>query len=147
MTLSDHQANFLDDIASLIRLARDVLGVKITAGEFYRPQWVQDVYVESGKSWTQNSRHSLRLAADFNLFDGGSWQEDELGPVYAGGVYRTATEAYRELGRYWESLSPFNVWAVRKDGRLTDGNHFERRTTRRSATRDEEDAALQQTTA
>ncbi len=144
MKLSDHQANFLGSIHMLIGWALDNR-LKLTAGEFYRAQWVQDRHVQAGRSWTRNSRHTQRLAADFNLFDGGIWGAGTVNSEssYLGGTYRTATEAYRELGRYWESLSPYNVWAVRlKDGTLTDGNHFERRTTKRKQTRDEEDAEI-----
>ena len=128
MKLSDHQAHFLKDVATLIATAP--ADWKITGGELYRNPALQKYYVEAGLSWTLNSRHASRLAIDLNLFTGGEW----VGDSYDGGEYQSGTESYRPLGKVWEDLSPFNVWAVRlRKGTLTDGNHFERLTTPREA--------------
>jgi hypothetical protein len=136
LSLSDHQAKFLEDVCYLVMWAHGN-NLKLTGGELYRNPALQQYYVQAGLSWTNNSRHSDRLAVDLNLFSGGFWEEGR----YQGGSYKTDTESYRELGRVWESLSPHNVWAVRKSsGVLTDGNHFERRTTHRTMTRDEEES-------
>lgn len=126
MSLSDEQWAFLQDVATLISYAAE-RGWKLTGGELARTDEQQALYVAAGKSWTARSRHQDKLAIDLSLF--------------LDGVYQQTTEAYRDLGRFWESLGPLNVWAVRlRSGRLTDGNHFERRITGRTATRDEEDA-------
>jgi peptidoglycan L-alanyl-D-glutamate endopeptidase CwlK len=126
MSMSDEQWAFLQDVAALVALAAE-RGWNLTGGELWRTDDQQRLYIEQGKSWTSRSRHQDRLAIDLNLF--------------LDGVYQQSTEAYRDLGRAWEALSPHNVWAVRlRSGRLTDGNHFERRTAPRAATRDEEES-------
>lgn len=110
MKLSDHQFEFLKDFALLVLFATQK-GYKVTAGELWRPDEMQRIYVEQGKSKTYEGKHTKRCAGDLNLF--------------IDGEYQTGTEAYQELGDFWESLNFWNRWG----GNFTtikDGNHFER---------------------
>ena len=110
MKLSDHQAVFTIDIARLVLwVDGSVPGYRVRFREVYRPQEMQQLYVDTGRSWTTNSQHSKSLAADLVLD--------------IDGVYQRDTEAYTPLGVKWESLSSHNRWG----GRFSDGNHFERR--------------------
>ena len=120
MSLSDEQWEFLQDFGKLIKWCADS-GYKITAGELYRTLDQQQIYVDKGLSWTLDSYHMKRLAADVNLFVDG---------VYVGDLSHQEQEvAYKPLGDYWEYLNPKNKWGV---GGTTgapdkDFNHFERR--------------------
>jgi hypothetical protein len=105
VTLSDHQWEFLQDLALLILWAKR-RGYKVTGGDLYR-----DPRAPYG---IKNSLHKQRLAVDLNLFEKreGSW------------VYLSSTESHRPLGEFWESLNLYNRWG----GRFKDGNHYERQT-------------------
>ncbi len=107
MSLRQKQSKFTRHIAQLIAFATDQ-GYEVTFGEAHRPNWVQKVYFLKRKSKTLNSYHTKRLALDLNLFKNG--------------LYLTETEDYRELGDYWESLSPECIWGGRWGW---DGNHFQ----------------------
>lgn len=110
MKLYQHQFEFLKDLAILIQYA-ERLGFELTGGELERKKEMQDIYFKDGRSKTLDSLHLKKLAIDLNLF--------------IAGVYQTSSEAYRVLGLFWESLSPYNRWG----GNFTtikDGNHFER---------------------
>lgn len=74
--------------------------------EAYRTPEQAKLNAQKG-SGIANSLHCQRLAVDFNLF--------------INGEYQTRTEAYRELGEYWESLG--GAWGGRFKNR-PDGNHF-----------------------
>jgi hypothetical protein len=115
MTLSEHQATFLRDIAFLILWASSG-GVRIRAGQFGRSDEEQARLRAAGKSRVVRSKHQDRLAADLilDIKKDGRW------------VYQTETEAYEDLGKKWEALSEHNVWGGRWTG-FPDGNHFERR--------------------
>lgn len=108
MKLRKHQSEFALDFAKLIIFAYKQ-AYELTINEVLRPQEMQDIYVAQGKSWTNKSQHRLKLAGDLNLFKDNK--------------YLATTKAHKELGIYWESLSPYNVWG----GRFRDGNHYERR--------------------
>lgn len=118
MKLSDHQFEFLKDVAKLIEFAVKQ-GMKVTGGELYRPQLMQDHYFDTGKSKTKNSYHSKRLAIDLNFF-----YEGRLTYEF---------EKILKIGNYWESLNPLNRWGGDWNGNdLNDDNfvdtpHFERR--------------------
>ena len=94
----------------LIMFANRQHGCRVRLREVTRPTMLQKLYVKLGLSWTKDSWHLESLAMDLILDINGQWQSD--------------SEAYRPLGIYWESLSPYNRWG----GRFGDGNHFERRT-------------------
>jgi hypothetical protein len=108
MTLSDKQWEFLKDVCLLIQFA-ERKGWKLTGGELWRPQEMQDIYVERGLSQTREGQHLKRLAIDLNLFVDGKFMQK--------------TEDHKELGEFWESIRPENRWG----GRFNDGNHYERR--------------------
>ena len=109
MSLSKQQAEFAADVARLI-LHINEAGYTCTFGEAWRPAVTAEYYAKAGIG-TKDSLHLERLAIDLNLFRNGSWL--------------SSTEAHRQFGEYWESLSPLNRWG----GRFAkpDGNHYERR--------------------
>lgn len=109
MSLVTEQWLFLQDVAKLIAQVPR-LGLMATAGELWRPQAMQDLYLAQGKTRAKTSNHTRRLAVDLNIFKGGAFATlDEIRP----------------LGIFWESLGPLNRWG----GNFTtirDGPHFER---------------------
>lgn len=105
MKLSDQQIAFTLNIARLIDYAYSK-GYGLTFGDAYRDARVHGEFGTKASYSAAKSVHKVRLAVDFNLFKGG--------------IYRTETSAYTELGEYWESLHPLNRWG----GRWQDGNHF-----------------------
>lgn len=110
MSMVNEQWHFLKDIALLIKYAES-RGFVLTGGELWRTPEQQKIYVETGRSKTMNSNHLKRLAMDFNIFVDGElcWDMSKL----------------KELGTYWESLSPENRWGG-FFSTLTDMPHFER---------------------
>lgn len=106
MTLRQKQSLFVSLIARLIHHAYDE-GYELTFGEAWRSPEEAARHAAAGTGIAQ-SLHTQRLAIDLNLFKAGA--------------YLTTTEAYRELGEYWEGLHPLCRWG----GRFTkpDGNHF-----------------------
>lgn len=118
MGLIQEQWEFLKDVAKLINEA-DRLGIQLTAGEMYRTQEQQEIYVRTGKSKTMNSNHLKRLAVDFNFFING-----EL-------VYNHPL--IDELAKYWELLNIKNRWGGNFDkdwsrpDSFKDQPHFERK--------------------
>ena len=107
MTRSDHQWAFLKDLAELVWFAGECMGWKLTGGELWR------VPGSDRAKMNPTSQHPKRLAIDLNLF-----KPNADGRM----VYVRATAQHKELGEFWESLSPFNRWG----GRFRDGNHYER---------------------
>jgi hypothetical protein len=109
MTLSDHQWEFLKDIAKLVVFC-DVQGYKLTGGELWRTVEQQRSYVDKKLSRTMDSKHLKRLAIDLNLFIDGNYRIDKA--------------AFEPLAKFWASLSERNVsgydWGW-------DYNHFERK--------------------
>jgi hypothetical protein len=81
----------------------------VTMGDSFRDPRSHGRYGDQSPYGSPTSLHKVRCATDLNLFieDG----------------YQTNSEKYHDLGEYWESLSPHNVWG----GRFQDGNHFETR--------------------
>lgn len=77
-------------------------------GEVKRPQEMQEIYLQHGKTKTINSKHLIQLAGDVNLFIDGS--------------YITDREPYGPLAEYWKSLHPDNVAGYDWEW---DANHFE----------------------
>jgi len=117
MSLVQLQAEFLLDACKLIQKATE-LGYTATAGELFRPQEMQEIYVKTGRSKTLTSQHGKRLAIDLNLFkDGKLCTRDQIKP----------------LGDWWESLHPKNRWGGNwrglvdaKKSSFVDAPHFER---------------------
>lgn len=118
MTLSDHQWEFLQDIAMLIMFAWHK-NIKLTGGELQRTEEMQRIYLAQKKTKTLNSQHLKKLAIDFAVFKPG---EDV--PTYD-------WDSIKVLGDYWESLNPLNRWGgdFNKDNiknGFIDSPHFER---------------------
>ena len=88
MTLSEQQCRFTFNLSRLIAQAVG-LGYEIKILEVNRTVETQKEYVAKGVSWTMDSRHLDKLAADVMIYKNGLVVEDE---------------AYRPLGVYWESL-------------------------------------------
>jgi hypothetical protein len=98
--LRDRQVKFARAIPRLIDAAF-VLGYEVTIGDGYR-----DPRCSYG---AKNSNHGKRLAIDLNLFKDGR--------------YLTRTKDHQKLGEYWESIG--GKWGIMKNGKRTDGNHYE----------------------
>lgn len=109
MSLVNEQAAFLQDVAKLIQQVPKV-GLQATAGELWRPQEMQDLYLAQGKTKAKTSNHTRRLAIDLNVFKGGSM---------------ATLDQIRPLGQFWESLNPLNRWGG-NFSTIKDGPHFER---------------------
>lgn len=108
-SLGELQEEFARDLVKLISYA-NFLGYEVRIGEVLRTKEQQEIYVAQGLSRTHNSLHLDKLAADLHFRKPPS-----------------KTLAYpRELGNYWESLSPLNkagmLWVSFKDY-----PHFEKR--------------------
>ena len=117
-TLSDKQKIFAKYFAMLIQFVNAQEGYSCTIGEVERPQVLQDIYVQTGKSKTKTSYHSTNCAGDLR--------------IYRKGVFLTATIDYLFAGKYWESLDKECIWGGRfGDNPATpeiegwDGNHFQ----------------------
>ena len=111
MSLSNEQWEFLKDVARLI-LKADELGYKLTGGELWRPDEMQEIYLATGKSHVNRSQHQDRLAIDFNLFVNGA-------------IQWIKNDDWIVLGDFWKSLSSKNRWGG--DWKtLLDQYHFER---------------------
>jgi len=100
----DLQCKFARMVAKLIFKALE-LGLQVTLGEAWRPDWVAKQYAARGEG-VYPSYHTSRLAIDINLF--------------RDGVLLTASEDYRPLGEWWETIG--GTWGGRF--RHPDGDHF-----------------------
>lgn len=103
-TLRQKQSRFVRSVGLLIGKIY-ALGYEATLGDGYRDPRVFGKFGEKVSYSNANSCHKLRLAIDLNLFKDGK--------------YLTATEDYRPIGEYWESLG--GVWGGSWGA---DGNHF-----------------------
>lgn len=107
MKLGQHQEAFARDVEALLAFAH-ALGYGVRIGECWRPDEMQRIYVEQGRSKTMQSRHQQKLAIDLHFTKDGRLVYPE------------------RIGRFWESLSPENsagmFWRSFKDA-----PHFERR--------------------
>jgi hypothetical protein len=112
MALVPEQHTFLQHAAQLIMFAGEQ-GFYVTGGELYRTKEQQQIYLDTGKSKTMNSKHLTRLAIDLNFIT----KEGQL-------VYDVSK--LKDIGHFWESLSSKNsagmFWETFKDV-----PHFERR--------------------
>ncbi len=103
MTLGSKRRQLTRMIGQLIEFAY-ANGYELTFGDAYREPRVHGAVGEKKSYSSAVSLHKERRAVDFNLFKGGK--------------YMTASEDYRELGEFWESIG--GAWG----GRFNDGNHF-----------------------
>ena len=109
-SLVGEQAAFLLDVCNLIQFATNE-GWVLTGGELWRSAEQQEIYFKTGRSKTMNSKHLTRCAIDLNFFWKGKLIWDR--------------ELIRNVGEYWESLSPKNKWGGNFKG-FVDVPHFER---------------------
>mgnify|MGYP001559547470 CR=1 FL=1 len=107
MTLREQQSIFVFLVANLINYAR-AQGYELTWGETYRSPEEAKRLADAGLG-SALSLHPLRLAVDLNLF--------------IDGEYQTSTEAYQQLGEWWEQQHLLARWGGRFSKR-PDGNHF-----------------------
>jgi len=115
MNLGEKQKLFPLLVNKLIAYAYSQ-GYSLTYGETWRSPETAALYAKQGKGIAK-SLHSLRIAVDFNLFQGET--------------YLTQSEDYEALGKYWEGLSEEGLvccWGGRfkgsKGNPKPDGNHF-----------------------
>jgi hypothetical protein len=112
MKTSDHQWEFLQDVAWLINYAKE-MGYKLTGGELYRTEFQHQYNIEHGLTKAKRSNHQDRLAIDFNLFIDGKVINDKKHPAWVG------------LGVYWEGMNKLNRWGGNFTS-INDPYHFER---------------------
>jgi peptidoglycan L-alanyl-D-glutamate endopeptidase CwlK len=84
-------------------------GWESTLGEVQRTKYQQEEYVRLGKSWTMNSNHIKKCAADIFL-----WIDGNVTWKY---------EDYKVLGDYWKTLDERCAWGG--DWKSRDSVHFE----------------------
>lgn len=113
MIVSDHQYEFLKDLAKLIQFIESD-GQKVTATWLKRDRELQRKMVENGLSKTMDSKHLDSLAIDLNFF--------------INRKYTTKKEDIEKYGKYWESLNSLNRWGgyFKGFGKDGDSGHFER---------------------
>lgn len=111
MNLSKNQQIFAEHVMKLLTFIH-AIGFRVTFGEAYRTPEQQEIYLRTGKSKTNNSRHLKKCAIDLNFFD----KENNL-------TYDKKT--LEEIGVYWESLDPLNTWGGHFKN-FVDTPHFER---------------------
>jgi len=104
MSLGAKQELFALYLPRLIDKAHE-LGFKVRLKELYRPKEMAAIYAERGTG-ILNSLHCQGLAIDLVLFKDGH-------PLWA-------SEQYRELGEFWETLDILCAWG----GSFGDGGHF-----------------------
>ena len=104
MTLRETQSAFAEAAARLILFAVDN-GYAVTLAEAYRSPEPAALYAREGRG-IANSNHTRRLAIDLNLFKRGR--------------LLTSTDAYKELGEWFEGQHELARWG----GRFNDGGHF-----------------------
>jgi hypothetical protein len=98
MKLLEMQQLFVQNIGKLIAFAYHNK-YELTFGESFD---------DDGIGHMKNSNHYIRLAQDLCLF-----KDDN---------YLKNSEEYYQLGQYWKSLHPLNIWGG--DFLNQDGNHF-----------------------
>lgn len=107
MNLGDKQRLFTLNLA-LLTIYSYEHGYELTVGDAYRDKRAHGAMGTQGVYGHRKSAHKQRLAQDYNLF------KDS--------VYLTESSDYKELGEYWKSLHPLNMWGG--DFKHPDGNHF-----------------------
>jgi hypothetical protein len=111
MNLSSHQNAFLSDVSKLIQFCEN-RGIMVTAGELFRTDEQQAIYLEQGKTKATTSNHQRRLAIDLNFIIDGqlTYKKEDISPY----------------GQFWEELNPgINRWGG-NFSTIEDTDHFER---------------------
>ena len=112
--MNEQQFLFTQDVVAFLLFVWEK-GWRVTFGEAYRPQEMQEIYYKEGKTKTLDSYHTKRLAIDFNFFKP-EGHKFEL--TYA-------KDELQQFGDYWEYLSEENRWGG--NWNFVDTPHFERR--------------------
>jgi hypothetical protein len=107
VSLGEQQRAFTFNIGKLIVFAYEN-NYELTFGDAYRDPRLAALNAQEGKGIIK-SLHTQRLAVDFNLFKDGA--------------YLPKSEDYWQLGTYWKTLHPSNVWGGDFKP-VPDGNHF-----------------------
>ena len=102
MTLREKQSLFARLLPRLLLHAEILgpLGYETTIGKVFETR------ASARARGSPNSNHPLKIAADVNLF--------------IGGTYQRSTKAHEPMGIFWESLHELCRWG----GRFDDGNHY-----------------------
>ena len=104
MTLGDKQRLFGKLLGNLLVHIYSQ-GYEVSVDWCYRPPEVAAYYASIGVG-IRNSLHTLKLAADLNLF------KDE--------VWLRSTDDHKPIGEWWEAQHELCRWG----GRFGDGNHY-----------------------
>lgn len=104
MTLREKQSLFARLYGTLIAHIYEQ-GYECTLDWVYRPPEVAAYYASLGIG-IRSSLHTLKLAADVNLFRDGDWLRN--------------TEDHKPIGEWWEQQHELCRWG----GRFGDGNHY-----------------------
>lgn len=109
MTLGQKQEHFSEMLAGFILWLYDN-GYKVRIGEVWRPDEMQKLYLEQGKSTISHSRHQDKMAADLYITFNGKLLDSKQELQFAGDK--------------WESLDIRNKWGGNYNN-FTDCPHFE----------------------
>lgn len=104
MTLGDKQRLFAGLLGKLLVHIYEE-GYEATMDWAFRPPDVAAYYASIGVG-IRSSLHTLKLAADINLFKGDEWLR--------------STEDHKLFGEWWEKQHDLCRWG----GRFGDGNHY-----------------------
>lgn len=112
MRLGEKQEAFSADVLKLLTYIRDTTRLKVRIGEAQRPFYMQQHYVNIGRSKTLAGQHVKKLAIDLFFTQGGKmvWDKSKL----------------QAIGNYWESLYLGNSWGGNWKS-FKDVPHFERK--------------------
>ena len=121
MKLSDHQFEFLKDVAVLIDFIANVKKYKVTGGWLERNKAIQKILLDAGLSKTMKSNHLIKLAIDFNIF----FKNLVLTNKRKKDLTPEESNVLKEIGAFWESLNPLNRWGGFFKS-IYDPGHFER---------------------
>lgn len=121
MKLSNHQFEFLKDVAVLIDFIANVKKYKVTGGWLERNKLIQRILVDKGLSKTMDSNHLKKLAIDLNIFIGSIVLTNKLKKY----LTFKETQILDEIGVFWENLNPLNRYGGFFKS-IYDPGHFER---------------------
>ncbi len=121
MTLSNHQFEFLKDVAVLIDFIANVKKLKVTGGWLERNKAIQKILLDAGLSKTMKSNHLIKLAIDFNLF----FKNIVLTNKRKKDLTTKEWEIMAEIGVFWENINSLNRWGGFFKS-IYDPGHFER---------------------
>lgn len=121
MTLSDHQFEFIKDVAILIEYIVYVKKYKLTGGWLERNEAIQKILVDNGLSKTMDSNHLKKLAIDLNIF----LKNMVLTNKRKKDLTAKEWDILSEIGVFWENLNPLNRSGMFFKS-IYDPGHFER---------------------